>query len=122
MWPAYGGDRVALPHDDFRRDPRGTDDFSDRRGDNSLDTKALLLLDRGLDAAPLDEFRGHDQASTPPATGLRRHGGRRSAAPPALRELSSITTRYVRIIPAFLHAARVVASPDKSQAYSSRSP
>ena len=70
---AHGPHRFALLDDDVRLDPDFVEHLADRGADDALDAQPLLLLDRRLDSAELDEvLRLDDSEHLDPAAGLRR--------------------------------------------------
>ena len=83
-------------------------DFADRSGDARLDAQALLFLDRGLNAAPLDEvLRLDDRRALRPRRRSWRRGAQRSAgprAPPRCRR--SRPDRSVHAVPPWLQVLR----------------
>ena len=61
----------------LRLDPGLVEDLADRRADDALDAQPLLLLERGLDPAELDEvLRLDDSENLDSAVGLGRPAGR----------------------------------------------
>src|SRR6185295_11532895 len=73
---AHGPHRLAVLDDDDRFDPALVEDFADRGADHALDAQPLLLLDRVLDSAELDEvLRLDDPQHLDPAVGLGRAAG-----------------------------------------------
>jgi hypothetical protein len=69
-------DRLALAKDDRRLDARLVEDFADRRADDAFDPELLLLFDRRLDPAPLDEIlRGNEREHLDRAVSLGASAG-----------------------------------------------
>ena len=94
---AHRPHRFALADDDVRLHSRFVEDFADRRADHALDAQPLLLLDRLLHPAELDEVLRLDDSDTSilPLVLAARRAAKRSAT--RASALSSTTTRYVRL-------------------------